>query len=117
MIRRPPRSTLTDTLFPYTTLFRNCSGAIGARPNPSLYAHDWLGRGNLEENGGAAPFAHCLWETPSRAFHLGAGDRRITDVTRNDPPPIPHGRRRDGQSWGQGSTSGARKCTRLNSTP
>src|SRR3546814_7973007 len=26
MIRRPPRSTLTDTLFPYTTLFRSpCS--------------------------------------------------------------------------------------------
>src|SRR3546814_10364233 len=24
MIRRPPRSTLTDTLFPYTTLFRSC---------------------------------------------------------------------------------------------
>src|SRR3546814_11131958 len=23
MIRRPPRSTLTDTLFPYTTLFRS----------------------------------------------------------------------------------------------
>src|SRR3546814_8810561 len=39
---------------------------VWARPNPSLYAHDWLGRGNLEENGGAAPFAHCLWETPSR---------------------------------------------------
>src|SRR3546814_20962502 len=27
MIRRPPRSTLTDTLFPYTTLFR--SGRVG----------------------------------------------------------------------------------------
>src|SRR3546814_842566 len=27
MIRRPPRSTLTDTLFPYTTLFR--SGLLG----------------------------------------------------------------------------------------
>src|SRR3546814_7052468 len=27
MIRRPPRSTRTDTLFPYTTLFR--SGLIG----------------------------------------------------------------------------------------
>src|SRR3546814_19718653 len=25
MIRRPPRSTLTDTLFPYTTLFRSIS--------------------------------------------------------------------------------------------
>src|SRR3546814_9359652 len=31
MIRRPPRSTRTDTLFPYTTLFR--SGRI----SPSLY--------------------------------------------------------------------------------
>src|SRR3546814_7334773 len=27
MIRRPPRSTRTDTLFPYTTLFRHVSGA------------------------------------------------------------------------------------------
>src|SRR3546814_10909200 len=29
MIRRPPRTTRTDTLFPYTTLFRSvtCSGA------------------------------------------------------------------------------------------
>src|SRR3546814_563341 len=25
MIRRPPRSTRTDTLFPYTTLFRACA--------------------------------------------------------------------------------------------
>src|SRR3546814_2827181 len=24
MIRRPPKSTRTDTLFPYTTLFRSC---------------------------------------------------------------------------------------------
>src|SRR3546814_19564594 len=27
MIRRPPRSTRTDTLFPYTTLFRSIAGA------------------------------------------------------------------------------------------
>src|SRR3546814_19647118 len=26
MIRRPPRSTRTDTLFPYTTLFRSMMG-------------------------------------------------------------------------------------------
>src|SRR3546814_1116482 len=36
MIRRPPRSTRTDTLFPYTTLFRSPEaappGAAGARP-------------------------------------------------------------------------------------
>src|SRR3546814_2052722 len=29
MIRRPPRSTRTDTLFPYTTLFRSEPGALG----------------------------------------------------------------------------------------
>src|SRR3546814_16793670 len=29
MIRRPPRSTRTDTLFPYTTLFRSCSAGGG----------------------------------------------------------------------------------------
>src|SRR3546814_11649623 len=27
MIRRPPRSTRTDTLFPYTTLFRSLAGS------------------------------------------------------------------------------------------
>src|SRR3546814_15244034 len=29
MIRRPPRSTRTDTLFPYTTLFRSGARALG----------------------------------------------------------------------------------------
>src|SRR3546814_8526437 len=29
MIRRPPRSTRTDTLFPYTTLFRSDGGEKG----------------------------------------------------------------------------------------
>src|SRR3546814_11920007 len=31
MVRRPPRSTRTDTLFPYTTLFRASSGYFGVR--------------------------------------------------------------------------------------
>src|SRR3546814_7339684 len=31
MIRRPPRSTRTDTLFPYTTLFRSPVQYAGAR--------------------------------------------------------------------------------------
>src|SRR3546814_19913665 len=31
MIRRPPRSTRTDTLFPYTTLFRSGGHAIDRR--------------------------------------------------------------------------------------
>src|SRR3546814_13516173 len=29
MIRRPPRSTRTDTLFPYTTLFRSDDAVVG----------------------------------------------------------------------------------------
>src|SRR3546814_20387874 len=32
MIRRPPRSTRTDTLFPYTTLFRSEDKAVRAVP-------------------------------------------------------------------------------------
>src|SRR3546814_1384769 len=33
MIRRPPRSTRTDTLFPYTTLFRSGRRCCGHGPN------------------------------------------------------------------------------------
>src|SRR3546814_10620851 len=35
MIRRPPRSTRTDTLFPYTTLFRS-KGSFGELHAPDL---------------------------------------------------------------------------------
>src|SRR3546814_6106404 len=35
MIRRPPRSTRTDTLFPYTTLFRSSEPIRGANVGPS----------------------------------------------------------------------------------
>src|SRR3546814_16746715 len=39
MIRRPPRSTRTDTLFPYTTLFRSWLGrAQGLFPSCLRYA-------------------------------------------------------------------------------
>src|SRR3546814_6900198 len=31
MIRRPPRSTRTDTLFPYTTLFRSAVSVVAQR--------------------------------------------------------------------------------------
>src|SRR3546814_2177004 len=34
MTRRPPRSTRTDTLFPYTTLFRSGPGAFALRCRP-----------------------------------------------------------------------------------
>src|SRR3546814_846603 len=41
MIRRPPRSTLTDTLFPYTTLFRSVRlGLLEAKRDAALVAVD-----------------------------------------------------------------------------
>src|SRR3546814_17694629 len=36
MIRRPPRSTRTDTLFPYTTLFRSRSRALAPKGHRNL---------------------------------------------------------------------------------
>src|SRR3546814_7458711 len=34
MVRRPPRSTRTDTLFPYTTLFRSRAESVRAEGRP-----------------------------------------------------------------------------------
>src|SRR3546814_8849965 len=40
MIRRPQRSTLTDTLFPYTTLFRSPCSPHSSRPSKrTVYSH------------------------------------------------------------------------------
>src|SRR3546814_12920535 len=40
MVRRPPRSTRTDTLFPYTTLFRSLrpQSVAGQRLHPAMAA-------------------------------------------------------------------------------
>src|SRR3546814_11590621 len=59
MIRRPPRSTRTDTLFPYTTLFRSAVEQTAAgmeihvrdtralEPLRSLIANEGRGRGRI----------------------------------------------------------------------
>src|SRR3546814_19202601 len=40
MIRRPPRSTRTDTLFPYTTLFRSLHAVDGAPDVVDIRHHE-----------------------------------------------------------------------------
>src|SRR3546814_20326587 len=55
MIRRPPRSTRTDTLFPYTTLFRSADDLTGLSrahrfrldAHPQLLAHSAENRGEI----------------------------------------------------------------------
>src|SRR3546814_7796018 len=61
MIRRPPRSTRTDTLFPYTTLFR--SEPTRSRLAP-YHSRCWCRRsrpnGNARSRGPSAEFAERL---------------------------------------------------------
>src|SRR3546814_2762960 len=49
MIRRPPRSTRTDTLFPYTTLFRS-------PPRLTRERAFWRSRCRIDENGPQTAF-------------------------------------------------------------
>src|SRR3546814_12609111 len=49
MIRRPPRSTRTDTLFPYTTLFRSAFSFDQAAN--AAYAGQLSGNGDFVKNG------------------------------------------------------------------
>src|SRR3546814_20199233 len=62
MLRRPPRSTRTDTLFPYTTLFRSL--AAGALPPALQQAFgalaSSLGLNNINAIGGVG-----IYEDPS----------------------------------------------------
>src|SRR3546814_2872552 len=55
MIRRPPRSTRTDTLFPYTTLFRSALAAWGIQ--------DTL-------KAAVGMFAMALWDRQERELTL-----------------------------------------------
>src|SRR3546814_6122131 len=65
MIRRPPRSTRTDTLFPYTTLFRSTSWLEG---HPHLY-----GRMDFSYNGsGPAKLLELNYDTPTSLYEAAA---------------------------------------------
>src|SRR3546814_5598046 len=104
MIRRPPRSTLTDTLFPYTTLFRSVRVAeqlfqIGAHRTQRL-GRKRRGRLIIEINGAALAAHAALIPARSRsARHAarkpsisaavvdGASDARITSFAASAATP------------------------------
>src|SRR3546814_12458001 len=59
MIRRPPRSTRTDTLFPYTTLFRSAGLPVHDCPPPKAALASWLKAYGTVEGGN---YGHLLLE-------------------------------------------------------
>src|SRR3546814_4655651 len=91
MIRRPPRSTRTDTLFPYTTLFRSASlpGCQATRPLTSVVAFPeksgllfglkkTLSRHDTSVRNDSVPSpSGALYSPPRVTFHCGAFGRRL----------------------------------------
>src|SRR3546814_3389545 len=67
MIRRPPRSTRTDTLFPYTTLFRSRQGEYYAHRGNAFWA---LMGDVLGEDLRGRPYAMRLKRLKARAVGL-----------------------------------------------
>src|SRR3546814_10566433 len=79
MIRRPPRSTRTDTLFPYTTLFRSHQ-ALGYCFHPAGAALRGLLRRAGCRSGRSDIVAFAAWTScASSRRHQGAGttDARV----------------------------------------
>src|SRR3546814_2320220 len=76
MIRRPPRSTRTDTLFPYTTLFRSCH-LLGAAV--ALLQGGGRRRRRLHSRSSDRGLrAQCRRPTHAAAWRRGGGgDRRL----------------------------------------
>src|SRR3546814_17936631 len=75
MVRRPPRSTRTDTLFPYTTLFRSDAGAdaewLAARVEEVAAEVEML----AVQAGGEAGVVLDAVGAPQHVHHLGLLDR------------------------------------------
>src|SRR3546814_15573850 len=88
MIRRPPRSTRTDTLFPYTTRFRSQQvvafdgrGRVGDRVRAAR------GKGEREQGGRHALHRRCSFMDRGGGVRGLAGPAATT--ARPRPPPMP----------------------------
>src|SRR3546814_19776381 len=103
MIRRPPRSTRTDTLFPYTTLFRSLIGNEAPRATRTC-TH----RGLEHELVECRKIVGCIGEAKIMGFdHRHAGPRQFAQIALVGVPAH-HVERVD--------QLGDRKSTRLNSS-
>src|SRR3546814_10050579 len=89
MIRRPPRSTRTDTLFPYTTLFRSLLGLSRAADRQDIGGRLYrlVALVVVRPRGGGAD-RECR-----AAAALYAGGRAASGVALAHPAPAPHRQR------------------------
>src|SRR3546814_1559228 len=71
MIRRPPRSTRTDTLFPYTTLFRSMSPTCTWCG--SIWMRSAVEQGCALSRGGWDRVAARSWEEPDPTLRCTNG--------------------------------------------
>src|SRR3546814_13207003 len=86
MIRRPPRSTRTDPLFPYTTLFRSRGvGVPGNRRIPPVAVVAALPRGGPVRKDALA-VAHRFADRRARRLHLrpDPADQRLRRLATRD---------------------------------
>src|SRR3546814_6784506 len=80
MIRRPPRSTRTDTLFPYTTLFRS-PDAAGPRHSPaSLRESERARRGQVHEPDTVARFGRADHRTAPSAARFRRSEEHTSEL-------------------------------------
>src|SRR3546814_13641016 len=71
MIRRPPRSTRTDTLFPYTTLFRSSVFSCFWFPDSPSLAITHLSESSRKTIHAKAPRCRCGGGHPFSSQHAG----------------------------------------------
>src|SRR3546814_18189351 len=81
MIRRPPRSTRTDTLFPYTTLFRSCGSEKQGSTLASPPAHHAVHRLFLARSEEHTSELQSLMRISYAVFCLKKKKKRINTLT------------------------------------
>src|SRR3546814_3469520 len=89
MIRRPPRSTRTDTLFPYTTLFRSAMARAPIAPRHDLW-FGALGDRPRDRSGWPDGRGGCLYRPQARPL---SAPRRPRACHGFCPDPQREGRR------------------------
>src|SRR3546814_12775990 len=98
MIRRPPRSTRTDTLFPYTTLFRSAFlGHPAARRGLEAPFGERAALRRLEEGGAVGADQLDRLDAPVGAEPHADLQRAIHTATLPAPRTLELDRKREGQ--------------------